>query len=190
MRSTAVKLLKVKPLPASAFPSLRLPPSASPVQSSSAAASSPATRTRSTTSDVTAALQKKIVERQELGDNVRFSEHINKRALYWKVGVFRPFMHAALRTLRRVRYALLECHCHWTFADRCSSSLSLLTITGFQATARRSQEASPRSLILLSIYRLNIVLVPTLSTTLTSTQPRGSTRLGVTSKDQLKGGCD
>lgn len=33
-----------------------------------------------------------MLSRQELGDNVRFSNHINKKDLYWKVSALRMHM--------------------------------------------------------------------------------------------------
>ncbi|SPO24234.1 uncharacterized protein UTRI_03502 [Ustilago trichophora] len=83
MRSTAIRMLKVKPLPASAFPSLRLPPSASSKKASSITTTSSVSR--STSADVAAELEKKVVARQELGDNVRISNHVSNKDLYWKV---------------------------------------------------------------------------------------------------------
>lgn len=85
MRSTAVRLLKLKPVPASAIPSLRLPPAASRTKAASAA-SSGAARTKPTMANVAAELESKLVARQELGSNVRFSEHVTNKELYWKVG--------------------------------------------------------------------------------------------------------
>ncbi|GAC71503.1 hypothetical protein PANT_3c00060 [Moesziomyces antarcticus T-34] len=83
MRSTAARLLKLKPVPASAVPSLRLPPAAS--RTKAASASSQAARTKPTMANVAAELESKLVARQELGSNVRFSEHISNKELYWKV---------------------------------------------------------------------------------------------------------
>ncbi|EST09124.1 hypothetical protein PSEUBRA_001070 [Kalmanozyma brasiliensis GHG001] len=83
MRSTAVKMLKVKPLPASAIQSLRLPPSTSVSRANIITAAAKAPKAASV--DVAAELEKKVLARQELGDNVRFSNHVNKRDLYWKV---------------------------------------------------------------------------------------------------------
>ncbi|ETS65394.1 hypothetical protein PaG_00128 [Moesziomyces aphidis] len=83
MRSTAARLLKLKPVPASAVLSLRLPPAAS--RTKAASASSQAARTKPTMANVAAELESKLVARQELGSNVRFSEHISNKELYWKV---------------------------------------------------------------------------------------------------------
>ncbi|KAJ1025868.1 hypothetical protein NDA16_002494 [Ustilago loliicola] len=83
MRTTAARLLKVKPLPASAFPSLRLPPSASTKQASSVTSKS--TGSRASSADVAAELEKKVVARQGLGENVRISKNISNKDLYWKV---------------------------------------------------------------------------------------------------------
>ncbi|CBQ69432.1 conserved hypothetical protein [Sporisorium reilianum SRZ2] len=84
MRATAAQLLKVKPLPASAFPSLRLPPSKSTQKGTSitaAASKSP----RAATADVAAELENRVIAGQDLGSNVRISNHINNKDLYWKV---------------------------------------------------------------------------------------------------------
>ncbi|SNX86401.1 uncharacterized protein MEPE_05110 [Melanopsichium pennsylvanicum] len=82
MRSTAVRALKVKPLPASAFPSLRLPPSASSIKATSAASS---LKPKPTTADVAAELENKIIKGQELGGNVRIAKNVSNKDLYWKV---------------------------------------------------------------------------------------------------------
>ena len=92
MRATAAKLLNVKPLPASAFPSLRLPPSASAQKASVAATSA---RPSSASADVAAELEKKVVSRQELGENVRISNHISNKDLYWKVSTSIPYIFTA-----------------------------------------------------------------------------------------------
>ncbi|KAJ9474449.1 hypothetical protein PHBOTO_004483 [Pseudozyma hubeiensis] len=86
MRSTAIRLLKVKPLPASAIESLRLPPSTSAQKTTTtttASASKPARPAAST--NVAAELEHKLIARQELGANVRFEKNVNSRDLYWKV---------------------------------------------------------------------------------------------------------
>ncbi|SOV07812.1 uncharacterized protein UDID_07181 [Ustilago sp. UG-2017a] len=83
MRTTAVRLLKVKPLPASAFSSVRLPPSASAMQASSVTSASK--DLKASTTDVAAELEKRVVARQGLGENVRISKNIINKDLYWKV---------------------------------------------------------------------------------------------------------
>lgn len=88
MRATVVQLLKVKPLPASAIPSLRLPPSTQKANTITAAA--PTRSKPASSADVAAELEKKLVSRTELGDNVRLSSHVGNKDLYWKVSLQGP----------------------------------------------------------------------------------------------------
>ncbi|KIS67149.1 uncharacterized protein UMAG_10707 [Mycosarcoma maydis] len=83
MRATAVQLLKVKPVPASAIPLLRLPPSTTSHKATSI--TSTAARSRTASVDVAAQLENKLVSRQGLGANVRISKPVSNKDLYWKV---------------------------------------------------------------------------------------------------------
>lgn len=131
MRSTTVKLLRVKPLPASAFPALRLPPSTAPKKPISNATSLPSTSAKPTSANVAAELQKKVVSGQELGSNVRVSKHINNRDLYWKVSLLAQAV--LLNAVQSVRIA---------------DDFMLLIVgkTGLETTTGRSQEALARSI--------------------------------------------
>jgi hypothetical protein len=166
MRTTAVQLLKVKPIPASAIQSsLRLPPSTSASKASSITAASKSTRPAS--ADVAAELEKKVVAGQEFGSNVRISSHINNKDLYWKVSAEWP---------ERIDAALLaslssDAHTRGVLDRREPVTqrepfffFPSLLLTGLKTSARRSEKASKRGIMALTNFKPQhqLVLVPTI----------------------------
>lgn len=137
MRTSAVRLLKVKPLPASAFPALRLPPSASTKQATSVTSSSNVPK--ASTADVAAELEKKVVARQDLGENVRISKNISNKDLYWKVS-FRSQVSQKGCTRESTLFSVQTILT--TFETYCTS----LWNTDLETAARYTQEALARGM--------------------------------------------
>ncbi|KAN0065484.1 hypothetical protein ACQY0O_001320 [Thecaphora frezii] len=107
MRPTTSLLLLVKPLPATAFASLRLPPVATRRASQSGTQPlSKQTKSRlqhKPQQTVVQSLAHKAVDAAARSDaqwpsNLRIEEHINKKNLYWKVS--KPQRDILIKTLR------------------------------------------------------------------------------------------